>query len=607
MALTSEQKAKIDQAFKEAGISKAQPPSRKSLFNKTQQSEMTPKKGVLEGRENETATGRFISGFKEGVKSSDESLSALNKSYQEGKIGAPRLAAESAVNFIGKTFLPAARGVSEAISHITDPIGKYIINPAVEGSVKTMEAITKPAVKALTKSVGEKNIEGFQEGLKKKLSDPEIQRTVKNLLQAGEGGLAIVDAFTAGSSLGAIKNFLKKGIKEGVIPKSGFDIQKETMERLLKENTEKKAAEAVKNEALSEIKEGVSTGLSKPDVKRITSADEGTKTAFERQFNIAEQTQGQRGADTRPIQVAGEDLTKRAEFLQKQRNTVGANKARELEKLPDNPIDITEQVDSFMESLEKKGIKVGENGLDFTESIIRNDKAAQDAINKVIDDFLPDATGKVLMTPQQIERARQRIFYDLDLDIPKAFKDFAKTTIEPFRTNVFKPLEKLSPRLARLNKEYATMTDALKKFVNYLGYKGRLDDISRDSLRAGEIASRILGNASARPKEVIEKLLDISKKAGYKAPADFKKLVEFSDFLEDLFGITQTRGFQSGIERGVKNVAEGVDIATDIVGGGAKGKVSALSKIVQKVTGKTKEDQIEAVRRLLKSAGQQPQ
>ena len=350
--------------------------------------------------------------------------------------------------------------------------------------------------------------------------------------------------------------------------------------------------------AQKQVTQAVSRGIDKPTVNLITRASAEDKPIFQKMFRLAEQNQGARKVATRPIEVgAGKDITDTASFIVKSRQKAGVALGKEIKKMPNAPVDITSQAQSFIRALQEKAkIKVGKK-LNFGGSTITS-ASDKKLLAEIFRDLRPNKAGVVLRTPQRIDVIRKRLFNELDLGKRnEAFTGLADSIATEARKNLADPLNALSPRYSKLSKQYAQNTDFLTEFTKTLGYKGRLDDLGGQTLRAGEISNRLLSNASARPKELLDRLVKLAREQGYKGTGSIEDKVIFADVLEDLFGSTQTRALRGQVARAGGDVADqalqaGVNLASG-------NKMGLMQQGINLLRRRTPEHQIEAFRKLL--------
>lgn len=338
-------------------------------------------------------------------------------------------------------------------------------------------------------------------------------------------------------------------------------------------------------------------GFEKSFVEFLQKATPDDQSSFKKMLGLAEKNQGEFKTTTRPIEVPGEDLTKRAETLFEERTTQGKLKDDAIKAMPDEPVNVDDTYSKFMAELEEKGIYLEDDPITGPR-VITKDSPLSSAENKLIKEVV--LTLRKPMTPKKIDLLRQKIFYALNLGKKQStMGDLGDALLQNLRTNLKNPLDEISQKMGlgytEAAEKYATYSKALYDFTKLLGYKGFPEDITKQSLRAGEILNRILGNASARPTEIIQPIIDLSSALGFKGGSPLDQ-IQFADILENIFGTTQTRGFKGEINRGVGQALEAIDTAKNV----ATGNVGGLTeKLIRKVYGVTKENQIKALKNFL--------
>lgn len=578
--------------------------------------------------------------YQEGVDRSEEQRQEIQQLQQSGEIGPVKAFGLYGLNTLNKMIQPT----SQAAFELTAGTGK-----------KVLDKTTEPLQGFLTKFIGEKNIDSFQKkvfdtpvanrkvfgsgepgenkdlvslneaynNVIKKYSelDPATKATVDNILTSLDSVGTLAGAFGVGTVVGKTGQVTNQAFKESLgALKSKFGVpetatMKETFNGL-KGAINQKVTGALPNvktptsvagldirpaenilEAATELEK---KGFEKPFVEFLQNATPDDQNAFKKMLGLAEKNAGEFKVTTRPIEVPGEELTGRAKFLFDERNKAGALKDTAIKSMPDKPINITQSYDDFLSSLESKGIKIKDDGsLDFRRSTLSGaqDNSMKSLITDLANDLRPNTAGDVLRTPARIDEIRQKLFSLLDLGKKQGtLPDAATALLENVRKTLKNPLDELSSQLGLNYTEaaeaYAKYTESLGEFTKLLGYKGNIEGLTQQSLRAGEVLNRILGNASARPNEVLQKLVDLTTELGYKGGNPLEQ-VQFADMLENIFGTTQTRGLKGEVNRGVGMALEGTGLAKDAA---TMNLGNLTDKAIRKIFGITKEKQINALK-----------
>lgn len=319
------------------------------------------------------------------------------------------------------------------------------------------------------------------------------------------------------------------------------------------------ADESVEKAKMSPIEqEAVKVGIQKPDIDFINSASPADKKVFERMISADETARTARRVHERPASIAGETVVNRVKLIEKANDEAGKAVGKAVDAFPDQPIDITDKYQAFREGLEKRGIKVTKNGkLDFKDTSIAGVSGSKDRelLQMMHDDLRPNRTGKVTKNPKVLYRIRQKFFNDLNLAKASDSVGSAESLLQKTYKDLATPLDAIGDVMNTGYKEartkFAKTQTALDDFHSLMGtkWKGNLDESSK--LRAGEILQRILGNASASPFKTLGNIDDLLVELGHKDGMSLTDQVMFADYLEKLFGTTQTRGLRGQVGQGV--------------------------------------------------------
>lgn len=278
----------------------------------------------------------------------------------------------------------------------------------------------------------------------------------------------------------------------------------------------------------------------------------------------------------------------------KLRNTVGKKLGDVVEILPKVPENVTQLRDEFAQVLESVGVRVGKKGkLVSTRGGVKGDLTAYQN--------MWDRIKSGYASQREIHDIRSAVFKEFDLAKARQtpFSVQADNVAEQFRSILNKGIT--NKQYTTLSKQYAELMRPLQDFVKYIGYKGDIEKLGTQNLRVAEIAQRLLGNASARPQEVIDAITALADKAGKgKLSKDISDAIRFSDLIEDFYGLQQTRSLAGQVAKGTK---AGVEGATEsIIQGAANGGVTGMvGSVVKGVLGKTTAEQQKALDALLNS------
>lgn len=326
----------------------------------------------------------------------------------------------------------------------------------------------------------------------------------------------------------------------------------------------------------------IRTGVDDAAIKLIKESTLSETTLYKSLVEKAKVRSGDLLAE-QPKVIIGQEFMKPVDHLLKVRSSVGSKLGAVRTNLSNAPMDVTQQWREFRAYLDGKGITVDKNGR-FTGSgsMAKSDLAE---LQKMYDEIRPDKTGKVVRSQKWLDEWSQRTYkeYDLRQAREQTFSDDVTKTAEKARS-IFK--QALPKEYRVLSTQYSETMKPIQEVVKLLGYKGDIDKLTTKEIKAAEVALRVIGNASDRPQSVIDELLRVSEKYGYKSDVDLKKVIIFADALEDVYpNITPKRGLTGSTARGVNQ--SGIGVAGDIATGNVKGLLgqvlnsSATQKEVQ--------------------------
>lgn len=344
---------------------------------------------------------------------------------------------------------------------------------------------------------------------------------------------------------------------------------------------------AAQSEAASKIDDALRAGVDVKAQDFIANSSADDIAAYKQMFSMAEKgSSDMRAAATgRPVEYVGKSILEKVNHIRQVRSEVGAKLGETVKNFPKKPLDFTEAKQFLVDSLDEAGIVIDDVGkLDFADSRIQ-DAGTQKLFQKTYSDL---AAGK--MTPKKADLMRKTLFDALELGKDqKAMTDYSTKVLEELRGELAKPLDKIDDSYRALRTNYADLSKTMSGFYDLMGKKftDSADDIV--AMRAGEVANRVLGNASAKPLEVLQAIDDVAMQTGLKTGGSSIDKVIFSDFLEQLFG-APNRGLAGQVSRGVTQAAE--TLAT-------QGKAGLIPQAIRWATGQSPDAQRKAIKAIL--------
>ncbi len=352
----------------------------------------------------------------------------------------------------------------------------------------------------------------------------------------------------------------------------------------------KKVLDTKANEALN-------SGIADQDIAFIKNSSPEDKKIFDRAMKVAEQASKDKTYAKQPVEEAGRVIIDQANTVEQARQKVGSELGIVRAKLADVPVDITSTADNFYKDLSDAGIGVTNDGLDFSKSKYANVPKIQNIIESVHQRI---AAAGDTSNVKSVDLIRQQLGTEVDLGTLEGNLDkSAKRILQKVYGGLGENITFIDPQYAELSDQYSKLTTAMDYFQRALGRDFEATNLN-SSLKAGEVGRRMLGNASSRPLAVVQNLQDLARTYGYNPNIDSRSQILFANFLEDLFGTTQTQSLQSQMTKGVNAAEEASGALTDVATGNASGLMSkAVRKGLNLVRNITPERQIEAVRALI--------
>lgn len=328
-------------------------------------------------------------------------------------------------------------------------------------------------------------------------------------------------------------------------------------------------------------KRALDLGFKEHQINNIEQASNAERAMIKEMADIAEAKSKNVLYPKDPTEVAARPIIDQVKHLKDMRTTAGKSLDELVAQMPDKPIPITEQRNALHGWFESNGVKVDPEGnLDFSKSKYRSSASAGDRaiLQELADEFKPTtldnfAPGQIHKTPEEIRVLRQalREVQESKAKSGQPLSSSIETLIGSLRQELNAPLAKLSPAYEAANKNYAVTSDALTKFYKFLGKRFYDSEDELANMRVQELLGRLVSNVPANTKAVLDDVAQAAGKTGMQIDpnVDVRRLLHADEMISDIYGLAAPRGFQGGIERGVKNAAEGLGTATDIAAAAA--------------------------------------
>lgn len=290
------------------------------------------------------------------------------------------------------------------------------------------------------------------------------------------------------------------------------------------------------------IREAMKTGVPDELVTVATAGNEADKLSRAEMIDIAKANldptytgTGPRPTITKPSQVVGDQINNGPVRKLLEINGKGRQGTKEvLNRLPQEPQNFRNIFNQFLDDMREAGVVVKDGKL-VTEQGSRVPSTDLRFYQQIYDDFLPGENLKTELTYRQLHGLRQKYFDTADSD--DLFTQGTTSYAQRMRGFLMTEIDDASGGLYRQHQtEIAETLDAIGDYARLIGYKGRIEDITEKSLKAGEVSMRTLGTASDKPLSNIDKLYETAIKYGYEGDENIINQIRFADTLEDIYG-----------------------------------------------------------------------
>lgn len=316
----------------------------------------------------------------------------------------------------------------------------------------------------------------------------------------------------------------------------------------------------------------------------------------------------------RPDAVIGKETMKPVKFLEDQKKLAIQEEGNHVKNLTDKQVDYSKTVSDFKDRLSTLGVNEGEDGrLDFSKSELSTPSSSKDRglLQLTADELKPNEAGEYVKPASELHTIRQRLFNETqNKNFTEPFTDRIVSMVHNDTGTSVRSglLHDINGQAGITGKGYtATVTrnakiqDALETFYKLVGKDAAGKEVNIQNLKAGEVANRIAGNASANVENALYKIETLAKELGYTSDVSVRKLVAFKTMLKNIVGETQANSLAGAIEQGNKAAAaDGAEIFGNIVKGEKIGTAKAVLKFVK---GNSRAEQIRALEELLNSPG----
>lgn len=276
----------------------------------------------------------------------------------------------------------------------------------------------------------------------------------------------------------------------------------------------------------------------------------------------------------RPVEVAGETFVKRIKDIMGVKRKAGEEIGKLAQENLNRPISgVTEAVNSLSDDLSAKGITIGKGGrIDFKGSLFDDMPEVQRTIQSIY--RRSQAVGDNGKAAHELKRyIYERINY---AQRGEGLTGEAESVLKSFARNIDFALDSADDAYRITNQRFSTAINAQTEVQRLLGRDFNVaDDFA--NLRGGEVINRVLGNASARPLQLLSDVESATRKLGFKYKDNVIAQIKFADILDDIVG-PPTRSLGGQMERATSRALNIRDLSSEVMDKGGEFLKKALQR-----------------------------
>lgn len=376
-------------------------------------------------------------------------------------------------------------------------------------------------------------------------------------------------------------------------------IANDVPENVQKSFTKKLGKDKFQPHIFGMVKEARRQGFDEGVTTLVANASPITKRGMMRQVGVVERAKGNARirALERTADIPGEALVRQHDFVLRNKEQAGVQLGRVAKKLKKESVNIDEPINSFLDGLDRLGVKFDEKGKPNYKSAIFEDNAPAEAlVNTVVrrikrNDGFSEIDG---LSAHEFKK-----FIDEQVSYGKQAEGGlgkVEGVVKSLRREVNDSISSISKDYKQANKQFSDTVTVLDELESVAGKK--LDFSGRYADKAaGTLLRSQTNNTKGRANllTVIEDLEGIANKYGGSFDDDILSLSIFADELDTIFGTGATTSLRGEMAKG------GVDAAIDASQMGLGAVVVAGAKEgARRIRGINEKNQLKSIKKLLK-------
>jgi hypothetical protein len=292
-----------------------------------------------------------------------------------------------------------------------------------------------------------------------------------------------------------------------------------------------------------------------------------------------------------PKEIVGETAIMTYRHLEDLRKGVGGMIGNVVKAHATEPLKLPNTYKKFVAWMEERGVYVSKEG-----KLERLGSSIPESDVRYLQGLHDDIAG--ISNFKQGDNIRRVIFKEQDLAKRQGieFGDDAKQAAQAVHSSMLEEMGTAVPAYRVYATPYAKIRKAQNTFAQKLG-KGSYKDIDLRKLRAGEIAKRMSGEASADMTDAFQLLEDTARSYGYEAGTSVRNQALFERAISRYFPTYSQGGLQGEVQAATMKTA--VDAGLAMQTGSPYAIARVAGDVIKKFTGKTAEKQLKVIKDFL--------
>ena len=376
-------------------------------------------------------------------------------------------------------------------------------------------------------------------------------------------------------------------------------IANDVPENVQKSFTKKLGKDRFQPHVFGMVKEARRQGFDEGVTTLVANASPITKRGMMRQVMKIEKAKGDRKARAleRTADIPGEALVRQHDFVLRNKEQAGAQLGRVAKKLKKESVNIDEPINSFLDGLDRLGVKFDEKGKpNYESAIFEGNAPAETLVNRLVrrikrNDGFGETDG---LSAHEFKK-----FIDEQVTFGKKSEGGlgkVEGTVKSLRKEVNDSISSISKDYKQANKQFSDTVTVLDELESVAGQK--LDFSGRHADKAAGTLLRSQTNNSGKRANLltaIEDLEVVANKYGGSFDDDILSLSIFAEELDTIFGTGATTSLRGEMAKG------GVDAAIDISQMGLGGAVVVgVKEGARRIRGINEKNQLKSIKKLLK-------